>query len=164
MDKSFVTETPEELTGMAERDMVNVEVLIDKKFHPEDYMYNIICFHITQAVEKLLKSYIISGGKKIEKTHNLDYLHKVATEINASFIKIKNDCVLLNKYVPDIKYSSEDPLTKQNIDDINKSMNVICNFPPIKAMRDSFSKEHNYEIVSEVTTGQEPPNIPHKTG
>ena len=116
-------------------------------------MYNIICFHATQAVEKLLKSYIINNSKNIEKTHNLDYLHKVATEIDASFTKIKNDCVLLNKFGPIIKYSTRNSVTKQNINDIIKSLNAICNFPPIKAMRDSFGKEHKYEIVGEVTAG-----------
>jgi len=42
MDKSLVTESAEELTGMAEKDIVTVKLLIDKKFYPEDYMYNII--------------------------------------------------------------------------------------------------------------------------
>jgi HEPN domain-containing protein len=153
MDKSFVTESAEQLTEMAEKDIVTVKLLIDKKFHPEDYMYNIICFHATQAVEKLLKSYIINNSKNIEKTHDLDYLHKVATEIDASFIKIKNDCIWLNKFCPKIKYSTENTVTKQNINDIIKSLNAICNFPPIKTMRDSFGKGYKYEIVSEVTAG-----------
>jgi len=38
MSKSFVTESPGKLTGMAERDMVNVEVLINKTFYPENYI------------------------------------------------------------------------------------------------------------------------------
>jgi len=150
MSKSLVTESAEELTGMAERDIVTVEVLFNKQFYPEDYMYNIICFHVTQAVEKFLKSYIINNGKKIEKTHNLDYLQKVAMEIDALFTNISEDCMLLNTFVPDVKYSEQEPITKQNLDKIIKSLNIICNFPPIKAMRISFSKEHNYEIVDEV--------------
>jgi HEPN domain-containing protein len=153
MNKSLVTESAEELTGMAERDIVNVKLLIDKKFYPEDYMYNVICFHATQAIEKFLKSYIISNGRTIEKIHNLDILHKAAMEIDISFLKIKNDCVLLNEFVPDIKYSEQESITKQNINDIIKSLNTICNFGPIKTMRDSFNKERKYEIVAEITTG-----------
>ena len=151
MDKSFVTESAEELTGMAEKDMVTVKLLIDKKFYPEDYMYNIICFHATQAVEKLLKSFIINNNKTVKKIHNLDDLHKATTEIDVSFTKIKEDCVLLNEFVPDVKYSEQEPITKQNINDIIKSLNAICNFPPIKTMRDSFGKEHKYKIVDEAT-------------
>jgi len=37
-------------------------------------------------------------------------------------------------------------------DEIMKSLDAICNFPPIKTMRDLFSKEHNYEIVGEIVT------------
>jgi len=38
------------------------------------------------------------------------------------------------------------------MDEIINSLETICNFPPIKAMRESFSKEHSYEIVGEITT------------
>jgi len=155
MDNEFVTESAEELTGMAERDIVNVELLLNKKFYPEDYMYNIICFHATQAVEKLLKSYIISNGKTIEKIHNLDILQKAAMEIDNSFSKIMDNCLLLNEYGPKIKYSTGNQITKHNIDEIIKSLNAICNFPPIKAMRDSFGKKHQYEIVTEMTAGSD---------
>jgi len=115
-------------------------------------MYDIICFHVTQAVEKFLKSFIISNGKTVEKIHDLDILQKSAMEIDNSFSDIKNACVLLNTFVPNIKYDDEDPITKQDMDKIIKSLETICNFPPIKAMRDSFSKEHNYKIVGEIMT------------
>jgi HEPN domain-containing protein len=153
MSESLVTESAEELTGMAEKDIVNVKLLIDKKFYPEDYMYNIICFHAAQAVEKLLKGFIISNNKTVEKIHDLDILQKAAMEIDNSFSKIMDDCLLVNEYGPIIKYSTRNPVTKQNINDIIKSLSAICNFPPIKAMRDTFSKEHKYEIVGEVTAG-----------
>jgi hypothetical protein len=115
-------------------------------------MYDIICFHATQAAEKFLKSFIISNGKTIEKIHDLDILQKAAMEIDTSFTNIRKDCVLLNVFVPDIKYSEQEAITKQNIIDILKSLDAICNFPQIKTMRDSFSKKHQYEIVAEVTT------------
>jgi len=152
MAKSLVTESPEELTGMAERDIVNIEVLTGKIFHPEDYMYNIICFHSTQAVEKLLKSFIINNGKTIEKIHDLDTLHQIAATIDVSFAEIKSECMLINTFVQNIKYSSKNQISKQDLDKILKSMNTICNFSPIKAMRESFSKEHSYKIVDELTT------------
>ena len=151
MDKIFVTESADELTGMAEKDIVTVKLLIDKKFYPEDYMSNIICFHATQAVEKFLKSYIIINGKTIEKIHDLDILQKAAMEIDNSFSEILDNCLLLNEYGPKIKYSTRNQVTKQDMDKIINSLENICNFPPIKAMRDKFSKEHNYEIVGEIS-------------
>jgi hypothetical protein len=136
----------------AEKDIMTVDTLYTKPKYPEDLMYDIICFHATQAVEKFLKSYIISNGKTIEKIHNLDILQKAAMEIDNSFLKIMDHCLLLNEFIPNVRYDDENPVTKQNIYDIVKSLNIICNFPPIKAMRDSFSKKHNYEIVGEITT------------
>ncbi|MDR1839646.1 MAG: HEPN domain-containing protein [Treponema sp.] len=151
MSKSLVTESAEMLCNKAEKDILTVKVLSEKKFYPTDLMYDIICFHATQAVEKLLKSYIISNNKTIEKIHNLDILQKAAMEIDNSFLKIMENCLLLNGFIPNVRYDDENPVTKQHIGDILKSLNAICNFPPIKTMRDSFGKEHKYEIVAEVT-------------
>jgi HEPN domain-containing protein len=152
MDKSLVTENPEELYAAAEMDIKTVDSLLTKPKYPEDQMYNVICFHATQAVEKFLKGYIINKGKTVEKIHNLDILQKTAMKIDNSFSEILDDCLLLNEYGPQIKYSTRNQVTKQDMDKIIKSLESICNFPPIKAMRDKFSKEHNYEIVGEIMT------------
>jgi len=153
MSKSLVTESADTLCHKAEMDIKTVDTLLTLPKYPEDQMYDIICFHATQAAEKFLKSFIISNGKTVEKIHNLDILQKVAIEIDTSFTNISKDCMSLNEYVPDIKYSEQEAITKQNINDIIKSLNAICNFPPIKTMRDSFGKERKYEIVVEVTAG-----------
>jgi len=162
MDKSLVTETPEELVYNAENDIICTIELLAKTNYPVDRMYNIICFHATQAVEKLLKGFIISSGKTIEKMHDLDSIHQSAAAIDVSFAEIKSECMLLNSFVENIKYSSKNQVFKQDLEKIIKSLETICNFAPIKAMRNSFSKDRKYEIVSEITTGQESPNIPQK--
>jgi len=153
MNKSLVTETPDMLCNKAEKDMMTVDTLYTKPKYPEDLMYDIICFHATQAVEKFLKSFIISNGKTVEKIHNLDILQQYAMEIDNSFSDIKNACVLLNTFISNIKYDDEDSITKQDITKIIKSLETICNFPPIKTMRDSFNKGHSYKIVGEITIG-----------
>jgi len=154
MNKSLVTEPADMLCNKAEKDIMTVDSLYTNPKYPEDLMYDIICFHATQAVEKFLKSYIINNGKTVEKIHDLDILQEAAMKIDSSFSDIKNACVLLNTFIPNVKYDDEDPITKQDMDKILKSLKTICDFPPIKAMRDSFSKEHQYEIVGEIITGQ----------
>jgi len=149
MNKSLVTESADELYDKAERDIMTVDSLISQPKYPIDLMYDIICYHATQAVEKFLKGYIISNGKNIEKIHNLDYLHQAATLIDGSFSKIANDCLILNTYLPEIRYSNKNQLAKQDIDKIIKSLENVCNFLPIKTMRDSFNKNHKYEIITE---------------
>jgi HEPN domain-containing protein len=153
MNKTIVTESPDELYAVAEMDIKTVDSLLTKPKYPEDQMYSIICFHATQAVEKFPKGYIINNGKTVEKIHDLDVLLESAMETNNSFEKIKRDCMLLNTFAPKIKYSSRRIITKQDMEKIIKSLENVCNFPPIKAMRDSFGKEHNYEIVGEIITG-----------
>jgi HEPN domain-containing protein len=152
MGKSLVTETPDELISNAERDIMTVKILISKKFHPADLMYNVISFHSTQALEKLLKSYIIGRGKDVEKIHDLDDLQQTAMKIDASFAEIRDACVSLNEFVPNLKYSNEKPITKQKINSIIKSLEAVCNFPPIKVLRDSFNKKHKYKIIAEEVT------------
>jgi len=152
MSKSLVTESPEELTSKAEKDIMTVNVLFAQKFHPEDIMYDIICFHATQAVEKLLKSFIIKNGQTVNKTHNLDHLQKIALRIDTTFTEISKDCVSLNEFISDVKYSEQEEITKQNIDKIIISMETVCGFPPIKTMRDSFAEKRSYKIVAETIT------------
>ena len=154
MSKLIITESSDELISKAEKDIMNVKVLLVQKFYPANLMYDIICFHVTQAVEKLLKSFIISNGISIIKTHNLDELQKAAIGIDDSFKKIRKECVSLNEFVPNIKYSEQEPITKQNINKAIKSLETICNFPAIKTMRDSFSKKHKYKITVEIITRQ----------
>jgi len=154
MDKSLVTESADELIYSAENDIICAVKLLAGTFHPADRMYHIICFHATQAVEKLLKGFIVSNGRKIEKTHNLDYLHQTSAAIDASFVKVGDDCLILNTYLPDIRYSgNRKQLTKKDIDKSIKSLKNICNFPAIKTMRLSFGKKHKYKIAARVTVG-----------
>jgi len=154
MNKSFVKESAEELVYLAESDIISTKILFSETYYPMDRKYNIIFFHATQAVEKLLKGYIISNGKKVKQIHNLKDLNKTATKIDNSFSNIREYCASLNDLIPNLKYSSKRIFTKQDMNEVIKSLDVICNFPPIKTMRDLFSKEHKYEIVGEITIGQ----------
>ena len=82
MNKNLVTESADMLCKKAEKDILSIDSLISAPKYPVDYFYDIICFHATQAVEKLLKSFIIHNNRTVEKIHNLDMLHKIVTEVN----------------------------------------------------------------------------------
>jgi HEPN domain-containing protein len=152
MDKNFVTETPDELLDNAEQDLLSVDTLFNKTYYPEDRMYKIICFHAAQAIEKFLKAYIITQGHNIEKTHMLDFLYNKANKIDNTFEKIEDDCLNINKLIPNIKYSKEKPISKQNLLDVIRSVNNICKFLPIKSLRESFHQKYNYQVVTEIIT------------
>jgi HEPN domain-containing protein len=152
MSKSFVTESADELLYIAESDIMTYNELLAGTYYPPDRKYNIIIFHATMAVEKFLKSYIISNNKNIEQTHDLDYLCESLLNIDSSFEKIKENCALMNTFVPRLKYSNKIPITKQDMDKIANSLAIISNFTPIKAMRKLFSEKHKYEIVASIIT------------
>jgi HEPN domain-containing protein len=148
----FVTETADELFDKAERDLLNIEVLNKDITHPADRKSDIICFHATQAVEKFLKGFIISKNEKVEKVHDLIKLLEQATRIDSSFDSLKRECLLVNKFTPDIKYSHEKNITRSDTDIILKSLAAISNFPPLKSLRDTISEKYKYEIITEITT------------
>jgi hypothetical protein len=152
MDKNFVTETPDALIDNAELDLLNVDALFNKTYYPENRMYKIICFHAAQAVEKLLKAYIITQGQNIEKTHDLKYLNGKAKDIDNLFEKIEDDCLNINDFIPNIKYGQEKPVSKQNLLGVVVSLNNICKFLPIKLLCDAFHQKYDYQVVAEIKT------------
>jgi len=52
MSKNLVTESADMLCKKAEKDIMNIDTLISAPKYPVDYMYDIICFHATQATEE----------------------------------------------------------------------------------------------------------------
>ena len=62
----FVKESADDLIYMAESDIVSAKILFTETFYPPDIKNNIICFHATQAVEKLLKVLLLTITKKLE--------------------------------------------------------------------------------------------------
>jgi HEPN domain-containing protein len=149
-DNSYVEETPDDMFINAARDILAVKTLLNGVFYPPDAMYVPICFHVTQAVEKQLKGFIIESKQKVRKIHNLDKLLEQATNINSLFSAIEDECLLLNKYLPGVKYSTDKIITKDDINNIIRSLSTINNFPPLKSLRDSISTKYNYEIITEI--------------
>jgi HEPN domain-containing protein len=145
----YVTETPEELFDKAEKDIMNKNMV-----YPADRKYDPICFHATQAVEKFLKGYLISKGRQVETIHNLEILLTEAISIGTSFGIIRQECLLLNQYSSQIKYTNCNPITKSGIMEVIKSLQAVCDFPAIKSRRDLLSKKNKYEIITEITTNE----------
>ena len=86
----FVKESSDDLVYMAESDIISAKVLFTETFYPPDLKNNIICFHATQAVEKLLKSYIIKNGKKVGMIHNLNDLMKPQLKLILRFLVLES--------------------------------------------------------------------------
>jgi len=85
MGKEYVDDDPFALFKRAEGDVAGINALLKNKDVPEDFNYESICFHATQAVEKFLKGFIVENKGMVKKTHKLDYVQNIAESINKYF-------------------------------------------------------------------------------
>jgi HEPN domain-containing protein len=89
----------------AERDIKSAKVL---KEH--DCGNDVVSFHCQQAVEKVLKGYLISKGEGIVSGHSLIHLCKLSEKYNSEFKKYIKDCGFLNQYYIETRYPADNPL------------------------------------------------------
>jgi len=64
-------------------------------------------FNTHQCAEKALKGYLVFNRKQIHKTHDLELLLKLCSEINTDFIALKEEVKFLNPYVTDSRYPDD---------------------------------------------------------
>lgn len=72
---------------------------------PEDMVTDAICFHSQQAVEKLLKAYLIFRQIDFDKSHNLEYLLEICSEKDESFSQL--EVGNLSFYAVEIRYPDD---------------------------------------------------------
>jgi len=70
----------------------------------KDGIYNQVCFHSQQGVEKLLKGVLHQGGQKIPKTHHLQELLGMCIKHLPSLKDFEEDCLLLDRYYIPTRY------------------------------------------------------------
>ncbi|HHW01817.1 MAG: hypothetical protein PWQ97_703 [Tepidanaerobacteraceae bacterium] len=71
---------------------------------------DLVSFHCQQAIEKLLKGYIIYKINKIVEGHSLVYLCKICMNFNPELKKYIKDCAFVNQYYIETRYPSEDTI------------------------------------------------------
>jgi HEPN domain-containing protein len=150
MPVNYVTETPFQLFNSAEGDILILNSWLEDKKIPDDWKNDQICNHATQAVEKMLKGFIIQNSQKIEKTHNIAQLWIRANDIDNSFDKIKVECHLLNNYTTSARYGFHTTISKQEIVDIINAVKTVYSFTLLQAIRDVFSKQADYRLLSDM--------------
>jgi len=57
----------------------------EMKLPPEEMVTEAVCFHSQQAVEKILKAYLITKNVEFGKTHNLEYLLELCVKEDSEF-------------------------------------------------------------------------------
>ena len=86
----------------------------------EEPITDVICFHCQQAAEKYLKAYLISKNVDFGKTHNLEYLVKLCSEIDTEFENVKVGD--LSFYAVEVRYP--DDFYMPTIDEAKESLKL----------------------------------------
>ena len=71
-------------------------------------IYNTVCFHSQQAVEKLFKAFIATFDQQIPRTHNLIRLHKICEDLLENKLEFDDEkLILLNDVYIDSRYPAD---------------------------------------------------------
>ncbi len=90
-----------------------------------DEYYNQICFLTQQAIEKLLKAYLIKNDKELTKTHDLVKLNSDCMEINSAFAQWKEAALTLTIYSVDFRYPGEDATKTEAIESVSLAEEIF---------------------------------------
>jgi len=75
------------------------------KLSEEEIVTSSVCFHCQQFVEKMLKAFLTSKGVDFGRTHNLEFLIKLCSDIDTEFKEL--DVGNLTDYAVEVRYADE---------------------------------------------------------
>lgn len=107
--------------GYAESDLKTAIYLLDMKPKPNE----IICYHCQQSAEKFLKGYLAFEREPIKKTHDLQFLCKLASQKNEKLNIIEDDCIELTDYGVEVRYPFHTDIEDIDVDRAIISANRI---------------------------------------
>jgi len=89
----------------ANADLKSAKILFE---HEADH--GIVAFHCQQAIEKLLKSFILKRASALIDGHSLVFLCKKSIEIDAEFKIFLKDCAYINQFDIETRYPADFPI------------------------------------------------------
>jgi len=106
----------------ADNDIITAENLLKCKTIITDS----VCFHCQQAVEKYLKAYLIYNQKYFEKTHDIERILELCSQINPDIYDQLEDSISLTGYSVDLRYPEEfyEPLVSEARDSLKIAKKV----------------------------------------
>jgi HEPN domain-containing protein len=85
---------------IAESDLITARKLVSERI-----LNSIACYHCQQAVEKLLKAFLVSKNKEFGRTHNISKLIDLCADIDKEFLKlIEKGVHKLSVYATELRY------------------------------------------------------------
>jgi HEPN domain-containing protein len=88
--------------------------------------YSQICILCHDVVEKYLKAFLISQGKRPDRIHDLHAILNECCQIDSSLGALTQQCSVLNDYYIPLKYPSHYPeMTKEQAEEAFESARVV---------------------------------------
>jgi len=75
------------------------------KLTEEEIVTSSVCFHSQQFVEKILKAYLVSKDVDFGKTHDIEYLLKLCSDVDKDFKNLKTGN--LTDYAVEVRYPDD---------------------------------------------------------
>ena len=79
----------------------------DNNLKAKDIPFDTVCFHCQQAAEKLLKAYLVAGGRPAPRTHDLLLLLEEVLTLESGAEVLRDRLALLMPYAVEIRYPDE---------------------------------------------------------
>ncbi|MCR4420893.1 MAG: HEPN domain-containing protein [Exilispira sp.] len=93
------------------------DLLVAKReIKSENTVYDAVCFHSQQAVEKYLKALLQENEVYFEKTHDLDLLLEKCKDFVPEIIQLKEKIIELSSYAVEVRYPGVEA-TKEEAED-----------------------------------------------
>ncbi|RLF03890.1 MAG: DNA-binding protein [Thermoprotei archaeon] len=86
----------------SQNDLKSAEIL-----YKEDGPTDSLCFHCHQAMEKILKAFLVFNKKEFPKTHDLVHLLNLCKKIDGSFKTMEDEASFLNRFYIEVRYPPE---------------------------------------------------------
>ncbi len=102
----------EQWINRADNDLKTVEILLKA----DEVLYDAICFHCQQSVEKYLKAYIVAYDLDFEKIHDLPVLLKTCVQQDPNLREILEECKFLNRYYIEARYPVHWPTSYDKVE------------------------------------------------
>lgn len=70
---------------------------------------SLVAFHCQQAIEKMLKGYILKNTKDLVDGHSLIYLIRRSSRFDESMRRFTKDCAFVNQFYIETRYPADIP-------------------------------------------------------
>ncbi len=150
MSKKKVTESPEELIGKANSDVIAIIGIIknDELFTVDDR--ETVGVHAQQMAEKLLKAYLLNNEKTkndVFHGHNLKIYFNQAILLDKSFENIEKNIVQLNNYTAEARYVGKIVIDDKDFEGLLNDIKTVYYFPAFIELINTFDKSKTRGII-----------------